>query len=90
MFLDTSRYAQVAQDEVTGLDGRPVRALRLRRLSYVIGDPHAVTDHDRLDILAQASYADGSRFWHIADANTGLDARQLTAEPGATLTLPRT
>lgn len=90
MFLDTSRYAQVPQDEVTGPAGRPVKALRLRRLPYVIGDDHRVTDHDRLDILAQATYADGTRFWHIADANTALDSRELTAEPGATLTLPRT
>ncbi|MEW5787786.1 MAG: LysM domain-containing protein [Pseudomonadota bacterium] len=90
MFLDTSRYAQVAQDDTTDAQGRPVKALRLRRLPYVIGDPHAVTDHDRLDVLAQASHADGTRFWHIADANTALDARELVAVPGDTLTLPRT
>ncbi|HNA31266.1 MAG TPA: hypothetical protein PLL19_01435 [Thiobacillaceae bacterium] len=90
MFLETSRYAQVAQDETTDARGRPVAALRLRRPPYVLGQPHAVVDHDRLDVLAHATYADGTRFWHIADANTALDARELVAVPGDNLSLPGT
>ena len=89
MFLATSRYALVRQDEVAGPDGRPVMALRLRRLPPTPGDAHGVNDHDRLDVLAQAHFADGTRFWHIADANSALDARQLTGVVGDTLKLPR-
>ena len=39
-------------------------------------------ERDRLDLLAQARYGDDTRFWHIADANTALDARKLTAHTG--------
>ncbi|PWV61199.1 hypothetical protein [Plasticicumulans acidivorans] len=89
MFLDASRYAKVMQETVTLADGRVVSALRLRPLPPSAGTAHAVQDNDRLDLLAQAGYADGTRFWHIADANSALDAaRELCAETGATLTLP--
>ena len=64
-------------------------ALRLRHLPPTAGEAHSVRDHDRLDALAHAGFADGTRFWHIADANTALDARQLTATVGATLKLPK-
>lgn len=90
MFLDTSRYAKVAQDEVALPDGRTTRAIRLRRLPPTAGDAHTLHDHDRLDLLAQARYADGTRFWHIADANSDLDARTLCTEAGVELNLPRT
>ena len=46
--------------------------------------------HDRLDVLAQQNYGDGTKFWHIADANTELEANDLVAEPGATVNLPET
>jgi hypothetical protein len=32
---------------------------------------------DRLDVMAQRQYSDGTRFWHIADANTELEASKL-------------
>lgn len=90
MFLATSRYALVAQDTVNGPDGQPLLALRLRPLPPTAGEAHRIRDHDRLDTLAQAGYADGARFWHIADANAALDARQLTVTVGAILKLPKT
>lgn len=90
MFLATSRYAKVAQDETTTADGRPVTAIRLRRLPPTSGEAHAVQDNDRLDLLAHGRYADATRFWHIADTNTALDARELTAVTGTSVNLPRT
>jgi hypothetical protein len=89
MFLDNSRYAKVAQDTVQTRTGRSVAAIRLRPLPPTTGDPYMVLERDRLDLLAQARYADGTQFWHIADANTDLDARRLTDETGAVITLPR-
>jgi hypothetical protein len=62
----------------------------LRALPPVTGEAYSVIERDRLDLLAQARYADGTRFWHIADANTALEANTLTAETGATINLPRT
>jgi hypothetical protein len=91
MFLDNSRYAKQPTAEVTTPDGRTVNALTLRTLPAVSGDPHTVVDHDRLDLLASDTYGDSTKFWHIADANTALDAaRELTAKTGDTLDLPAT
>ncbi len=77
MFLDQSRYAKVAQCQVTLADGTIAPAVKLRRLPQTAGDPTSLNANDRLDIIAGQEYGDGSMFWHIADANTGLDSRQL-------------
>jgi hypothetical protein len=90
MFLASSRYAQQPTTEVVTGDGRTVVALKLRKLPATTGSPHTVQDHDQLDILAQQNFNDGTRFWHIADANTELQANQLVANPGKTLNLPET
>lgn len=88
MFLDSSRYAKVPQETVATRDGRSVAALVLRRLPPTPGEPYAVKDDDRLDVLAQQRLADGTRFWRIADANSALEARTLTAEPGDVIAIP--
>jgi len=90
MFLDNSRYSQQPTVEVTTHEGRTMLALKLRKLLSPGGLPHTVQEHDRIDILAQQNYDDGTKFWHIADANTELQANDLVAEPGATLKLPET
>ncbi len=77
MFLPSSRYANLAQCQVTQPDGSTVTAVKLRLLPQVSGDPTALEDNDRLDIIAGQEYGDGSMFWHIADANTELDSRKL-------------
>ena len=88
MFLENSRYSQQPSTEVATIEGRTVLALKLRKLPNPGGPPHTVQDHDRVDILAQETYDDGTKFWHIADANTELQANDLVAELGATLKLP--
>jgi hypothetical protein len=77
MFLPSSRYAQVAQCQVTQADGSAVTAVKLRRLPPMTGDPTTMNANDRLDIIAGQQYGDGTMFWHIADANTELSARKL-------------
>lgn len=79
MFLDNSRYARVPTTTVTLRQGRKVSAVKLRRLPPTTGEPHVVVGTDRLDIMAQRKYADGTRFWHIADANTELQANDLVS-----------
>lgn len=82
MFLDNSRYFNQPTMTVTLRDGHPVAALQPRVLPAPAG---AVTDlkrTDRLDIIAARRYQDGTRFWHIADANTLTDSRQLTEPRG--------
>ena len=90
MFLENSRYHKQPTVEATTRDGRTVQALKLRKLPAEGGRPHAVKQHDRLDVLAQQQSNDGTKFWHIADANTELQANDLVAEPGATINLPET
>jgi hypothetical protein len=66
-----------------------VTAIRLRPLPPTGGEPYEVTDGDRLDLIAHDRYGDGTRFWHVADANSALEADELVAETGARLRVPR-
>jgi len=96
MFLESSRYyKQTVVDTVTkdtsflkkGL-GRTVRAITLRRLSAVSGQSTVVKGNDRLDIMAQRQYGNPTMFWHIADANTELQANDLVREAGLEIEVP--
>ena len=88
MFLESSRYAKVPVAQIRAADGRTVSALGLRRLPATAGEPRIVRGHDRLDLLAHGIDGDGTRWWHVADANTALDAHVLTDEMGATIRVP--
>ena len=89
MFLENSRYVKVPTVEATTADGRKTTAVKLRPLAATAGEPHTIKDNDQLDVLAQQQYADGTKFWHIADANTALDATALVRVAGDTLLKPR-
>jgi hypothetical protein len=89
VFLENSRYNGVEQIEVRTRDGRSVKAVKLRRLPATIGDAHSVAGTDRLDIIAQRQYSDGTQFWHIADANTELHANDLVRETNRVIRVPR-
>lgn len=80
MFLENSRYFSVQALEANDNQGRKVTAIVLRRIPYAAGSPIPVKGNDRLDIMAQARYGDATKFWHIADANTELEANQLVKE----------
>jgi len=88
MFLNSSRYAKVDTVETATRDGRAVIALKLRPLPATTGTAYTVSDYDRLDLLAHKYHGDATKFWHIADANTALQASDLTAETGDSLNLP--
>jgi hypothetical protein len=77
MFLKTSRYASVPQVQVTLPDGTQVAAVQLRTAPATPGDATAVTSNDRLDVMAYRAFGDGTRYWHIADANPALDSNRL-------------
>jgi hypothetical protein len=87
-FLKTSRYANIDTVDVTLVDGSSVQAVKLRRLPQVNGDEYTVKQHDRLDVIAQQRYGAGASYWHIADANTELEAETLTATPGRIINVP--
>jgi len=88
MFSENSRYAKLKVVETLTPEGRKVKAISLRRLPQVSGEPTAVKSHDRLDIIAHRKYGDATLSHHIADANTALDAQQLTAESGSVILIP--
>jgi len=90
MFLENSRYYKIPTVETTTSEDRTVMALKLRPLPVIVGNPYSVKDNDQLDVLAQQQYGDGTKFWHIADANTPLEANQLVAEAGAIINQPAT
>ena len=77
MFLDNSRYFDLKTVETKDAKGRTVTAVKLRRLPFAAGTPVLVKGNDRLDVMAQRQYSDPTKFWHIADANTELDAADL-------------
>jgi hypothetical protein len=88
MFLDSSRYARLTPSVIRTRSGREVTVIHLRRLPTVTGAPHTVTGTDRLDIIAQRTYADSTRFWHIADANTELEANKLLQPVNRVIKVP--
>ena len=88
MFLESSRYHRVRKDEAKTRDGRLVKIVALRKLPVVSGDPTTTKEGDRLDIIAQRLYDDPTMFWHIADANTELQAGDLVDEPGRVISVP--
>jgi hypothetical protein len=80
LFLSTSRYARTPQIQVTLDDGTQVSAVELRVIPATPGDLTPVTSNERLDVIAQRMYADATRYWHIADANSALRANHLLVQ----------
>ncbi len=88
MFLENSRYTKTKIIKVTLDNGKEVSAVRLRKLAITRGQYHNVKQNDRLDILAGKHYDDATKFWHIADANTELEANDLVAEMNVDILVP--
>ena len=86
-FLPSSRYANLTTVEVAVDDKRTTTVVKLRRLPIEDGEPRVITDHDRLDIIAHETYDESTQYWHIADANTELDAADLV-QVGRTIRVP--
>jgi hypothetical protein len=77
MFDANSRYIKCPVVEVETAGGEKVNAVKLRRLPYAPGNLTEIKGTDRLDIMAHRKYADGTKFWHPADANSELEANHL-------------
>ena len=88
MFLEHSRYHGLETVEVTGPADRKVTALKLRRLPTPNAAGYTVKSIDQLDLLAHKNYGNATTFWHIADANSELEAESLTAITGRNIHLP--
>jgi len=88
MFLKSSRYYGLPTHRVR-VDGRDAALLNWRRLPATTGDATLVRPHDQLDATAEQRYADATRYWHIADANSALQAHELTEVPGSEIRIPK-
>jgi hypothetical protein len=88
MFLSNSRYANLPQVTVALRGGGTATVVRLRRLPVVQGEPTVVDGNDRLDVIADRKYGDPTQFWHIADANSELEARRLVETSNRVIDVP--
>lgn len=89
MFLKNSRYADLPTVTAPDRAGNQVAAVKLRVVPATPGDPVTVRAHDQLDVLAEQRYADATRYWNIADANTELEAASLLQPPGRPINVPK-
>lgn len=81
MFLENSRYFNAPTMTVTLKDGSVATLVQPRLLPAPSGIPTALQANDRHDIISLRQYQDGTKFWHLADANSQLEARLLTETP---------
>ena len=88
MFRSNSRYAALPTVPVAGPNGQAVSAVKLRVLPQTVGASTTVKSGDRLDVMSERRYRDGTRYWHIADANTELEANTLVGENGRVIKVP--
>lgn len=88
MFLKNSRYFGLETIVSTDRQGRQVQAVKLRRLPNTSGSAFVVQGKDQLDIVAEINYKDATKFWHIADANSELEANELVRTPGRAIEVP--
>lgn len=88
MFSKNSRYYNTPTVTTSDAGGREVQALTLRRLPTTAGERTQVHDHDQLDVMSHRRNQDGTKFWHIADANSDLEANSLVAVSGRYINVP--
>ena len=90
MFLKNSRYFNQLTVSAVDAQGRAVQAVVLRRLPSTPGETTVIQGHDQLDVMSYLRYQDGTRFWHIADANSELEANSLVESVGRSVDVPVT
>ena len=88
MFVKNSRYYEIEQLNCQDRHGRTVRAVKLRRLAPTTGSEVIVAERDQLDVISKQQYRDPTRFWHIADANSELEANELVRIAGRAIKVP--
>jgi len=88
MFGKNSRYFGLKTISSKDRKGRSVTAARLRRLADTVGKETVFTDGNQLDVFSERQYKDATRFWHIADANSELEANELVRTTGRIIDIP--
>lgn len=89
MFFKGSRYATVAEHEITDRNGRTIRYKGIRFIPETKARAvHTVSQGERLDHIAHRYYKDPERFWRICDANDVMNPDDLVEEPGKKIVIP--
>ena len=88
MFLKTSRYSKTETVTTADVKNREVQAIKLRQLPAAQGDEVMIINGSQLDVMSKQNYQDGTKFWHIADANTELEANALVETSGRVVNRP--
>ena len=88
MFTKNSRYYGLETVTSTDRSGRAVQAVKLRRLPLPASAVVVVKDGDQLDVMSERRYRDATRFWHIADANSELEANELVRTSDRSIQVP--
>ena len=88
MFTKSSRYYGLPTVAAKDSAGREVQAVKLRPLGTPAAELVEVHDGDQLDVIAERRYKDGARYWHIADANSELEANELVRTTGRVIKVP--
>jgi hypothetical protein len=88
MFNKNSRYKDLPTVTVATDGGGTVAAVKLRLSGQPASKPAMITQGDQLDVISQRRFKDATRYWHIADANSELEANSLTREPGRMIQSP--
>jgi hypothetical protein len=91
MFLKNSRYAGLPTVPAHGprSDGS-IPVVKLRPLPDTTGEATEIHGHDQLDAMSERLHAgDATRYWHIADANSELEAAELTRTTGRVIDVPK-
>jgi nucleoid-associated protein YgaU len=88
MFLKNSRYFGLPTVTAADRAGAPVAAVKLRSLPPTAGDQVTVRAHEQLDAMSEQRYNDATRYWHIADANTELEAASTLLPVGRSTNVP--
>jgi hypothetical protein len=88
MFLKNSRYYKLPTVTATDALGHEVQAVMLRRLPVTDGENSEIRGHDQLDVMSYRRYRDGTRYWHVADANSELEAGELVRTTGRRINVP--
>lgn len=88
MFLKNSRYFGLPTVTATDREGRPVAAVKLRPLPATPGQEVTIRAHDQLDAMSEQRHGDATRYWHIADANSELEAASVLQPVGRSTNVP--
>lgn len=89
MFDQTSRFASVANYDVTDAEGHTVTIKKTRFIPEVDAQiSRRIEQPARPDLLAFQYYKAPEQFWRIADANNVMDPAELVAEPGKLIKIP--